>query len=158
MDKLITISGETTELHVERDGATVRAGEQAIEVVAVRENEAEIRIGERTHLVPFVLQGTTVSFAFDGEVYSAEVSDKGARPKSRSRDQSTSAPMPGVVLKLMAAAGDVVTKGAPLLVLEAMKMEHQIVAPRDGKIAAVNCREGEMVQPGVELVTFEETA
>ena len=158
MDKLITITGETTELQVEREGNKVRAGAHAIELVAVRENEAEIRIGDRTHLVPFVVQGTTVSFAFDGEVYSADVADKGARPKSRSRDQSTSAPMPGVVLKIMAAAGDVVTKGAPLLVLEAMKMEHQIVAPRDGKIAAINCREGDMVQPGVELVTFEETA
>lgn len=156
MDKLITITGETTELNVERDGSTVRAGAQSIELVAVRENEAEIRIGERTHLVPFVVQGTTVHFAFDGEVYSADVADKGARRKSRSRDQSTSAPMPGVVLKIMAAAGDSVVKGAPLLVLEAMKMEHQIVAPRDGKIAAVNCREGDMVQPGVELVTFED--
>ena len=158
MDKLITITGQTTELQVEREGSTVRAGAHAVELVSVRENEAEIRVGERTHVVPFVVQGTTVSFSFDGEVYSADVADKGARPKSRSRDQSTSAPMPGVVLKLMAAAGDVVTKGAPLLVLEAMKMEHQIVAPRDGKIAAVNCREGDMVQPGVELVTFEETA
>jgi 3-methylcrotonyl-CoA carboxylase alpha subunit len=158
MDKLITITGETTELQVEREGTTVRAGEYAIELVAVRENEAELRIGNRTHVVPFVVQGTTVSFAFEGEVYSADVADKGSRPKSRSRDQSTSAPMPGVVLKIMAAVGDVVTKGAPLLVLEAMKMEHQIVAPRDGKIAAVNCREGDMVQPGVELVTFEETA
>ena len=158
MDKIVTISGETAELQVEREGTTIRAGAHAIELVAVRDNEAEIRVGDRTHLVPFVVQGTTVSFAFDGEVYSADVADKGARPKSRSRDQSTSAPMPGMVLKIMAAAGDVVTKGAPLLVLEAMKMEHQIVAPRDGKIAAVNCREGEMVQPGIELVTFDEPA
>jgi biotin carboxyl carrier protein len=37
-----------------------------------------------------------------------------------------------------------------------MKMEHQIVAPRDGVVQSVNCREGEMVQPGVELVTLKE--
>jgi 3-methylcrotonyl-CoA carboxylase alpha subunit len=158
MNKIVTIAGESTELPVERHGSTVRAGAHVIELVAVRENEAEIRIGERTHLVPFAVQGSVVSFSFDGEVYSADVADKGARPKSRSRDQSTSAPMPGVVLKILASAGDVVVKGAPLLVLEAMKMEHQIVAPRDGKITAVNCREGDMVQPGVELVTFEEPA
>ena len=60
--------------------------------------------------------------------------------------------MPGVVLKILAKAGDVVKKGAPLIVLEAMKMEHPISAPYDGTVAAVNCKEGEMVQPGVQLV------
>ena len=63
--------------------------------------------------------------------------------------------MPGVVLKILVKQGDVVAKGAPLLILEAMKMEHQIIAPREGAIAAVNCSEGEMVQPGIDLVTLE---
>jgi biotin carboxyl carrier protein len=67
-----------------------------------------------------------------------------------------SAPMPGVVLKIFVAKGDVVSRGAPLLILEAMKMEHQIVAPRDGKIESVNCSEGELVQPGTGLITMEE--
>ncbi|MBV8546332.1 MAG: acetyl-CoA carboxylase biotin carboxyl carrier protein subunit [Acidobacteria bacterium] len=64
------------------------------------------------------------------------------------------APMPGVVLKILVNVGDEVAKGAPLLILEAMKMEHQITAPRDGKVAAINCKEGEMVQPGLDLVTL----
>jgi 3-methylcrotonyl-CoA carboxylase alpha subunit len=109
-------------------------------------------------VIPYVIQGSTVSFAFDGEVYVADVSDKGARAKARHRDHSTSAPMPGLVLKILVQPGDVVAKGAALIILEAMKMEHQIVAPRDGKIEAVNCREGELVQPGVELVTIEDVS
>ena len=48
--------------------------------------------------------------------------------------------------------GDVVTRGQPLLILEAMKMEHAIAAPRDGRVSAVNCSEGELVQPGVDLI------
>jgi 3-methylcrotonyl-CoA carboxylase alpha subunit len=63
-----------------------------------------------------------------------------------------SAPMPGVVLKILVSAGDVVTKGQPLLILEAMKMEHVIAAPFDGRVSAVNCSEGELVQPGVDLI------
>jgi 3-methylcrotonyl-CoA carboxylase alpha subunit len=63
--------------------------------------------------------------------------------------------MPGAVLKIFVAKGDVVSKGAPLLILEAMKMEHQIVAPRDGRVRAVNCAEGELVQPGIDLIDFE---
>ena len=53
------------------------------------------------------------------------------------------------------AAGDAVTKGQPLLVLEAMKMEHAIVAPRDGVVAEI-AGEGSQVSEGAVLVSFEE--
>jgi 3-methylcrotonyl-CoA carboxylase alpha subunit len=65
-----------------------------------------------------------------------------------------SAPMPGVVLKILVAVGDHVNKGAPLLILEAMKMEHQLTAPHDGTVLSINCKEGELVQPGLDLVTL----
>ena len=125
-----------------------------IEVVSTRGNEAELRIDGRTHIVPFIVKGTEVSFAFDGEIWTVDVSDPGTRASRRHREATMSAPMPGIVLKILAKAGDVVTKGQPLLILEAMKMEHVIAAPRDGTIAAINCKEGEMVQPGVELITM----
>ena len=141
--KIVTIGGQSTEVTVDRD---------AVEIVALRADEAEIRIAGRTHVVPFVIDGTTVSFAFEGEIYVAEVADKGARVRARHREHSTSAPMPGLVTKILVREGDVVAKGAALLILEAMKMEHQITAPLDGTVTKINCREGEMVQPGVELV------
>ena len=153
-DKIVSIRDEQSELTIERDGATFSAGEQNVEVLDVRADEIEILVDGRLHVVPYLVKGSTVSFVFEGETYDAEIFDKGSRTKARHRDHSTSAPMPGVVLKILANAGETVTKGAPLVILEAMKMEHQITAPRDGTIAAVNCREGEMVQPGVELVTM----
>lgn len=126
--------------------------ELAVTVLSVRGNEAEISVGDRTYVVPYVVKGSTVSFAFDGEIYSIDVSGKGSRPRARHREQSTAAPMPGMVLKILVKPDDVVKKGAPLIVLEAMKMEHVITAPDDGQVMAINCKEGEMVQPGVELV------
>jgi biotin carboxyl carrier protein len=145
--RIVTLGGESYE---------VEPG--AVEVVALRDNEAELRVAGRVYIVPFVAQGTEISFSFDGEIYTADVVDKGSRARRKSADHSMSAPMPGVVLKLLAAAGDVVAKGTPLLILEAMKMEHQIVAPRDGTISAINCKEGELVQPGVDLVTLKDEA
>ena len=65
------------------------------------------------------------------------------------------APMPGKVVAVMVEAGTEVKKGAPLLVLEAMKMEHTVVSPRDGKVAAVHYTPGSIVADGAQLVTLE---
>ena len=139
-----------------RDASAPAGGDagipSAVEVVAVRGNEAELRIDGRTAFVPFVVHGGEVWFALDGEIWSVDVAEKSGRARARHRDHSMSAPMPGIVLKILVKQGDAVTKGLPLLILEAMKMEHQVVAPRDGTVAAIHCREGELVQPGVDLV------
>ena len=68
------------------------------------------------------------------------------------------APMPGRIVRQLIAAGDRVGRGAPLLVLEAMKMEHTIVAPGDGRIAALRYAEGDQVEEGAVLLDFEATA
>ena len=63
--------------------------------------------------------------------------------------------MPGKVIALLAKPGAAVEKGAPLLVLEAMKMEHTISAPHAGTVKAFRFAAGDQVDEGVELVEFE---
>ena len=62
------------------------------------------------------------------------------------------APMPGRVLSVLVKAGDRVSRGAPLMILEAMKMEHTVTAPTDGTVEKVMCSEGEQVREGAELL------
>ncbi|HEY8554715.1 MAG TPA: acetyl/propionyl/methylcrotonyl-CoA carboxylase subunit alpha [Burkholderiales bacterium] len=65
------------------------------------------------------------------------------------------APMPGKITALLVAPGTKVERGAPLLVLEAMKMEHTIIAPGPGTVRAVNVEVGDQVSEGAELVDIE---
>lgn len=65
------------------------------------------------------------------------------------------APMPGKVLEVLVAEGDVVEAGAPLMVLEAMKMEHRIVASADGTVVSVNFAAGDQVAQGAVLLELE---
>jgi biotin carboxyl carrier protein len=65
------------------------------------------------------------------------------------------APMPGIILGIAVKEGDEVNAGDPILVLEAMKMENEIHAPRAGKIKKIHVSEGAEVHSGSALVEFE---
>jgi biotin carboxyl carrier protein len=63
-------------------------------------------------------------------------------------------PMPGKIVSVAAAAGDAVAAGAPLVVLEAMKMEHRIEAPIAGTVERVAVAPGDVVAAGTVLLTI----
>ena len=77
-----------------------------------------------------------------------------AAPAGAAGSVSVSAPMPGKVVAVKAAAGQAVKKGDVILVLEAMKMENDIVAPQDGTIASINASTGDSVESGAVLATL----
>ena len=69
-----------------------------------------------------------------------------------------SAPMNGTMVAVLVNAGDIVSKDQPLVIMEAMKMEHTIKAPSDGTVTDVFFTTGDMVDGGAELLSFEATA
>jgi 3-methylcrotonyl-CoA carboxylase alpha subunit len=71
-------------------------------------------------------------------------------------DARLTALMPGRVVKVMAATGDAVKKGQPLMILEAMKMEHTIVSPRDGVIERAAFAENDMVPADAVLFSYQD--
>lgn len=64
------------------------------------------------------------------------------------------APMPGTILDIHVKVGDTVTANQPVMVLEAMKMENEVVAEKDGVVASINVEKGAMVNPGDTLFTL----
>lgn len=69
--------------------------------------------------------------------------------------ETINAPMPGNIVNVLVKAGDQVTKGQVLLILEAMKMENEIMSPRDGVIAGVHVNKGDSVDSGKLLVSIQ---
>ena len=65
------------------------------------------------------------------------------------------APMPGRIVATLVAAGTEVKRGTPLVVLEAMKMEHTLQAPADGTVKGYRAKAGDQVGDGAVLVDFE---
>ncbi len=93
------------------------------------------------------LQGSTYSLLRDDPLHLVEAGG--------AHGGGLTAPMPGKVVALLAQAGQKVEKGAPLLILEAMKMEHTITAPAAGTVKAFCYAAGEQVGDGAALVEFE---
>jgi biotin carboxyl carrier protein len=84
----------------------------------------------------------------------APVAPKAAASAGTQGSVKVNAPMPGKILEVKANAGQVVKKGDVLVVLEAMKMENEIVASQDGTVASVNVEVGRSVEAGDILATL----
>ncbi|PUA95238.1 3-methylcrotonyl-CoA carboxylase alpha subunit [Acidovorax sp. 107] len=97
--------------------------------------------GEVDHV--FTPLGATQITAIDLLAHAGEAAAEGGR---------LTAPMPGKVVSFAVKAGDAVTKGQPLAVMEAMKMEHTIAAPADGMVAELLYAPGDQVTEGAELL------
>ena len=93
----------------------------------------------------------------DGQVARIESGgNNSTRGRARGRgDSSVMAPMPATVVAINADAGQSVNEGDTVIVLEAMKMELPIKSPRSGRVKAVHCAKGDLVQPGVTLLEIE---
>lgn len=110
--------------------------------------------GERSWMVAVAGPPANRWVWIDGRVVRIDAPSTG-RSRGRTASNDLSAPMPATVRSVMVEAGATVARGDTLVMLEAMKMELPIRAPRDGIVQAIHCTPGELVQPGVNLITLE---
>jgi 3-methylcrotonyl-CoA carboxylase alpha subunit len=109
-------------------------------------------------LNPFSRQHHLQALFNGGEASAASDADTLISKQSGALHQSQiKAPLPGRVIKLFVQTGDAVSKGQPLLIMEAMKMEHTLRAGTDAIIAALHCAEEQMVQPDQLLIEFTQS-
>jgi 3-methylcrotonyl-CoA carboxylase alpha subunit len=90
----------------------------------------------------------------NGQTARVEAAKPAGRKRSKGAETGVMSPMPATVVTINAQAGQSVSEGETLMVLEAMKMELPIRAPRDGVIKSVLCAKGDLVLPGVNLLEF----
>ena len=163
----IKIEGKERIVEIDDEGGTTRVDgvEMAIEIVRADGGLYVLRRGNEQTIAQVDGGGAKVVVSVrragaDPVLVSAEVSDaRRARIAVPARPGAEAAapvrvrsPIPGRVVKVLVKAGDRVTAGQTLVVLEAMKMENELAAPRAGTISEVRCAEGSAVEAGQDLV------
>ena len=135
----LALNGQLLSLHIEpaADGLLVTLNGQ-------RAHLQVYRLGEQVHL--FSAGGATQITVIDLLAHAGVAQHEAGR---------LTAPMPGKVLSFAVQAGDKVSRGQALAVMEAMKMEHTIAAPADGVVAEILYAPGDQVQEGAELLRLQ---
>ena len=157
--------GEAVEvlLKVQHDGGSVLVvGDAALAFAsrALGDNRYDVVLGTGSDTRRFALTvyqvGEQVSvFAAQGSAQASVVDTLAHAGEGHKEAGRLTAPMPGKVIAYLVKAGDAIKTGQPLAVLEAMKMEHTIAAPRDGTVAELLFAPGDQVSEGGELLTLE---
>ena len=136
----------------------VGASAEAIEASLTPEahDEFHLRYAAQGYRVQIESDAGQLRLVLEGDEYRMRHRDPRAPDvEGHQADASLSAPMPGRIIAHVVAPGSKVVKGAPLLIMEAMKMEHTICAPANGILRAFRAAVGEQVKEGFELIDFE---
>ncbi len=139
----ILSAGDHVELLVGGERWTARHGRaEGARWVEIDGRRESYRARVSGDAVALVRGGRRLRLALEG--------DDAAAGGEEANDALIAAPMPGKVTRLLAAAGDPVERGQVLAILEAMKMEHRVLAPRDGQVKTVHVAEGEQIEEGTD--------
>ena len=128
------------------------------ENVSTSRVKLRLRLGGHDHTGEVLLRGEALTVYLDGEAHSLRLHDAVAHAQDDAIDHggSLTAPMPGKIISVAVQQGDKVKSGDALLVMEAMKMEHTIHAPKDGIVEEIFFQPGDQVVDGAQLIAIGE--
>jgi 3-methylcrotonyl-CoA carboxylase alpha subunit len=144
-DVLVSIAGAAGAADVDLTASASRRGEgMAVTLDGVQLSASVVPLGDQRYVY------------VDGQLHKLMLVDPMAHAsEDEHRGGHLTAPMSGTIVAVLVKAGDAVARGAPLLILEAMKMEHTITAPDAGTVSAVHYRQGDQVSEGVDLIDVD---
>ena len=139
------------------ESASQEIVETLYEIRPIAARDYSVLIGSRSFAVTIATSGEVF---VDGRLYRVDITDPRSLRGRKSAIQAGGrknivSPMPGRVVRVLTEAGDTVTAGQGLVVVEAMKMQNEIKAPVDGRIVQINCTAGATVVVGAVLLVLE---
>jgi 3-methylcrotonyl-CoA carboxylase alpha subunit len=139
------------------DGWRAQVGSRSVSITGqfVAADRIAARIDGEACEARWLDLGRELCVIHEGHVVTAQWDDPRADAAREAHAGSLVSPMPGHVLQVLVKAAERVRRGQPLMIIEAMKMEHTIVAPADGVVQAVHFANGERVEEGAELLELE---
>lgn len=166
MKYFVNVNGRPLEVEiVDRAGKLVVSIDGEIADFSYEEvdNDGQVALvmDERGYAISVAGKRNDYHVTLAGHAYAVEIEDereRAAHAAERERSKGggvVKSVMPGVVVELCVAKGDVVAAGQPLLILEAMKMQNEIGAPSEGRVKSIFCSAGQAVSAGGKLIELE---
>ena len=147
----VAVNGRTHEVDPDHAGTQIESVEPGVYSVLREGRCYEARVEAADDCVVVFIEGHRLAVEVrDPRRYSRQKGGKGVEGRL-----NVVAPMPGKVVRLLTEVGDTVVEGQGLLVVEAMKMQNELSAPKAGRVSAVTAREGATVSAGEVLAVIE---
>jgi biotin carboxyl carrier protein len=153
------INNKQFEIEIERDGTVLVDGVR-FEVDFLNLGGSLYSVIQNTRSLELAIEGNQadIEVSMAGRLYEAKVLDQRALLMAQRKGSLTAgsgeilSPMPGLIVEVLVDMGDEVTQGDTVVILESMKMQNELKAPRDGKIQTISCESGQTVDKGTLLI------
>jgi biotin carboxyl carrier protein len=160
------INNKTFEVSVENGQPIVDGNPLVWDLTRISETTFHILHKNKSYSAELVVWDKatkTIKLKINGSIHTVDIKDRydlllekmGMNSSLSSKLNSVKAPMPGLIVKINIAVGDIVKPGDALIVLEAMKMENMIKAAADATVSLVKVKKGDSVEKGQILIEFK---
>lgn len=159
------VNEQNIKVEIDSDSSTFTSGETNGAFSFVSNNGRYfLRVGTKAHKIDNVsYEGSNITFSIDGSWHTVSVKDEqellldrlGFKTGTDVAEGSLKAPMPGKILDIIVKVGDSVSKGQPLVILEAMKMENELKSPIDGTVTSIDVETGQSLEKNTPILEIE---
>lgn len=158
---LTIINNEQFEIEIQRDGSVLVNGESH-NVDFLNLGGSLYSVIQDTRSRELAIEGNQadIEVLMEGKLYEVKVLDQRALLMAQRKgglmtsSGEVHSPMPGLIVEVMVNVGDMVEQGETVVILESMKMQNELKAPRDGRVQTVSCQAGQTVEKGTLLITI----